>query len=515
MQILGAYFGTLDFVVLIVYFVSMVGIGVGLTRRNRSVEAFTVAARSLPGWAVGISLLGTYVSSISFLALPGKAYSGNWNAFVMGLSLPIAALAAVHWFLPLYRRAGLISAYQYLEERFGPWARVYSGGSFVLLQLGRVGAILYLVALVLAPLTGLSIVSIILIVGVVTIVYTTLGGIEAVIWTDVVQVVILLGGAITAAAVLAFQVPGGPGHLFQTAWANGKFSLGSWGPSVTESTVWVVLVYGIVENLKNFGIDQNYIQRYNSSRTDRDAKWSVWIGAISYIPLSALFFFIGTALYVYYHAIPDRLPATINGDKVFPHFIVDGLPVGITGLILAALLAAAMSTVSSALNSAATVCLTDVYKRYIRPDADERRSLWWLRGLTVWWGIVGTGAGVAFLELVKLHENALDLWWTIAGIFGAGMVGPFLLGAFLRRVGSKSAVVGVIASVAYIIWATLARNLPKDWQWLECHLHTFMIGVAGAVVLMVVGLAASLIWPVDRSRPSPVTVWNVRRRAGL
>ncbi len=513
MLVADAQLRTVDLGVLIAYVLLVVILGAWLMRRSRSVEAFTVAGRSLPGWAVGMSILGTYLSSISFLALPGKAYGGDWNAFVFSLTLPFAALVAIHLFLPLYRRAGLISAYQYLEERFGPWARVYAGFSFVLIQLGRIGAILYLVALVLAPLTGIDIVTIIIVTGVVVTLYTTMGGIEAVIWTDVAQVIVLLGGALLATIILLFDVPGGPSHVMQTAWADHKFSWGDWHLRLTEPTVLVVFIYGINENLKNFGIDQNYIQRYNTARSDRAAARSVWLGALTYIPVSAAFLFIGTALYVYYQTPPAALPDPgMAADKVFPHFIVDKLPVGVAGLVIAALFAAAMSSVDSSLNCVATICLEDVYKRYLRPGADDATCLRLLRIMTVAWGVLGTAAGLVFLELVKVHEHALDLWWTIAGIFGAGMLGPFLLGAFIRRVGSRSALVGVIASLIYITWATLARDLPEPWKWFECELHKFLIGVVGAGVLLAVGVGASFVWPARADRAAPLTVWNARRR---
>ncbi len=517
MLLAAAQIRSADLFVILAYMVGMIAMGLWLTRKSRSVEAYTVAARSLPGWLVGISIVGTYVSSISFLALPGKAYGGNWNAFVLSLSLPIAAMAAVHWFLPLYRRTGLISAYQYLEERLGGWARVYACVSFVLLQLGRVGAILYLVGLVLTRMTGLDITTIIVITGLVTILYTALGGIEAVIWTDVVQVFIFFGGTIAAVLILLFDAPGGVGHLFTSAWQSSKFSLGSWDWSISTSTAWVVLIYGILENLKNFGIDQNYVQRYNTTRTDQEAKRSVWLGSLAYIPLSALFFFIGTCLWVYYQGNPGELPAELtekaNADRVFPHFILTKMPVGITGLVLAALLAAAMSTVSSALNSAATVCLEDIYKKYVRTAANDGHYLWVLRSMTVWWGLLGTAAGIGFLLLMSVYANALDLWWTVAGIFGAGMVGPFLLGAFLKRVSNTGAIIGVIASVLVVVWATLARNLPDAYKWMECPLHTFLIGVTGVIILMVVGWLASFIWPPPKEAPPPKTVWNARGRS--
>ncbi|MBN1346149.1 MAG: sodium:solute symporter [Phycisphaerae bacterium] len=514
MLLADAMLRTVDLIVLGAYVLLVVGLGVYLMRKSGSVEAFTLAGRSLPGWAVGLSILGTYLSSISFLALPGKAYGGNWNAFVFSLTLPPAAWIAIKLFLPLYRRAGLISAYQYLEERFGPWARVYAGASFILIQLGRIGAILYLVALVLSPLTGLNVPLIIIITGIVVTLYTTMGGIEAVIWTDVLQVIILMAGALIATIILLFDIPGGPAQTFDLAWTAGKFSLGSW--SVTDwvaPTVLVVFIYGMNENLKNFGIDQNYIQRYNTAKSKRAAARSVWLGALTYIPVSAVFLFIGTALYAYYQTAHDPLPLTVTKpDEVFPHFIVTKLPVGVAGLVIAALFAAAMSSVDSSLNCVATICLEDVYKRFINPDADDARGLSLLRWFTIGWGVLGTAAGLLFFALVTvLKHDALDLWWTIAGIFGAGMLGPFLLGAFLQRVSNKGAIAGVIASLVYIAWATLARDLPQHMQWLECNLNKLLIGVAGAGVLLVVGILASVIWPPPKDRPAPLTIWSHRQ----
>ena len=185
------------------------------------------AGRSLPGWVVGLSIFGTYVSSIGFLGNAGKAFGGTWNSWVFGLSLPIAAVIAVRIFVPLYRSTDAISAYSHLEVRFGPWAKTYAVLCYLLSQLARIGTILYLVALALAPLTGWDVKTIILITGLLVTVYTLLGGIEAVIWTDVVQSVVLIGGALLCAGVVLAEMPGGPGQLFAIAHENGKFSLGS------------------------------------------------------------------------------------------------------------------------------------------------------------------------------------------------------------------------------------------------------------------------------------------------
>jgi len=275
---------SIDFIVFVVYLIGVVTFGSWFIRRSRSTEGFMAASRSLPGWAVGLSILGTYISSISFLALPGNAYSGNWNSFVFSLSLPLAAWIAVKYFVPYYRKSQKISAYSHLEHRFGPWARTYAVIMYLLTQLARMGTIMYLVALALAPLT-----------------------IEAVIWTDVVQSIVLISGALLCVGLMLFDMPEGPGQIFSIAKQYEKFSLGSFSLDFTTATFWVVLLYGIVINLQNFGIDQTYVQRYITAKTDRAAANSVWIGALLYLPISAMFFFIGTALFAFYKARPEPM----------------------------------------------------------------------------------------------------------------------------------------------------------------------------------------------------------------
>lgn len=481
---------TVDLVVLLAYVVGVVAFGSWFVRKSRATESFMVAGRSLPGWAVGLSIFGTYVSSISFLASPGKSYASNWSPFVFGLSLPLAAWIAVRYFVPYYRKSGEVSAYTLLEHRFGAWARLYAMLCYLLTQLARMGTILYLVALALAPLTGWDIRTIIIVTGMLVTMYTLLGGIEAVIWTDVVQAIVLTGGAVVAAAVLFLGMPEGPGRLLAIAAENDKWSLGSFGVSLTEATFWVVLLYGIFINLTNFGIDQNFVQRYHTAKSHRDAARSVWLGALLFLPVSALFFFIGTGLFAYYETHPElraevsaqvaeqrladeavlpgsdgydaRLvetseslgPADI-GDKVFPHFIVHRLPVGMTGLLIAAIFAAAMSSVDSSLNSSVTVFLSDVYKRFLRRSAGERESMAVLHASTLVWGLAGTGVALAMIQV----KSALDAWWRLAGIFSGGMIGLFLLGLIVRRAKNAAAVTAVAIGVLVIVWMTFSPEL--------------------------------------------------------
>ena len=424
--------------------------------RNKTSDQFTTGAGKIPAWAVGMSIFATFVSSISFLALPGKAYASDWNSFVFSLSIPFASWAAVRFFVPLYRSVGSVSAYYYLELRFGAWARVYASACYILTQLMRTGAILLLLALPVNALFGWEIKSVIIITGIAVIIYSMLGGIKAVIWTDTIQGIILILGALTCAIILLIKMPGGAGRMFEIAAEHNKFSLGSFGLSLKDSTFWVVLVYGLFINLQNYGIDQNYIQRYMSAGSVREARSSALFGSLLYIPVSLVFFFIGTALFAYYTAQPGLLPAELSvagaGDRIFPHFIVTGLPPGLTGLLIAAIFSAGMSTVSTSLNSTATIVLTDYYKKYFNRQAGEKASMNVLRISSLATGLLGIFIAILLVGV----ESVLDAWWALASIFSGGMLGLFLLGFVVKRSGRTEAITGVILGVILIIWMSLS-----------------------------------------------------------
>jgi SSS family solute:Na+ symporter len=479
---------TVDLLVLVAYLVIVVGLGIWLAKRSRTTEGFMAAGGVLPGWAVGLSIFGTFVSSISFLANPGKAFDANWNPFVFGLSLPLAAWIATRYFVPFFRKTGEVSAYTHLEKRFGPWARVYAVICYLLTQMGRVGTILYLVALALAPLTGWSVVTIILVTGILVTVYTLIGGIEAVIWTDVVQSIVLTLGIFLCLGVIFTGMPEGAGQVFSIAKEADKFSLGSFGSSLTAPTFWVILVFGLFINLQNFGIDQSYVQRYATAKSEAAAKRSVWLGALLYVPISALLFLVGTGLFAFYEAQPDLLPESISkGDKVFPHFIATELPLGITGILVAAVLAAAMSSVDSSLNGSATLTWCDIVKRFSRNEPTEATGMKVLHGATIAFGIVGTGAALAMTRV----QSALDAWWKISSIFSGGILGLFLLGLIVKRAQNVAAATGVVIGVLVIFWMS-APWMPES---LRPALHGNLTIVVGTLTIFLVGLLISRFLP--------------------
>jgi len=502
----------LDLAVIAVYLLSMILVGFYFSRKNRSSDQFTKAAGSIPGWAIGLSIYATFLSSNTFLGVPGKAFGSNWNNFVFSLAMPLAAWIASKYFVPFYRRTGEVSAYTHLEKRFGPWARTYAVICFLLTQLARMGSIFFGIALSLQALTGYSMQSIMMVVGTCIIIYTVLGGIEAVIWTEVVQAVIKTLGAFLILYLIVRNIPGGASRIIEIGKADHKFSLGSLSPNLTESTFWVVLFYGFFINLNNFGIDQNYVQRYHTATNSRQASRSLWICVFCYVPVSLLFFVIGSSLYAYYQVNPaliesvkhqvalERLPlhatasmikSTMNalvpadyGDKIMPHFMVNEIPTGLVGLIISAIMSAAMSTISSGMNSSATVFSIDIYKRYINPAMNEKQLMNLLYISTAVFGLMGMTTGILMIGI----KSILDIWWQLSGIFSGGMLGLFLLGMISRKTQNAEALTATIIGVLVILWMTFSTALPDDYDFLRNMLHSNMIVVIGTLTIFLSGL---------------------------
>lgn len=501
----------LDFAIIGIYLIGMILVGFYFSRKNKSAEQFTVASGLIPGWAIGLSIYATFLSSNTFLGVPGKAYGGNWNAFVFSLSMPVAAWVAVKYFVPFYRKTGEVSAYTHFEKRFGPWARTYAVICFLLTQLARMGSVFFGIALSLQALTGVSMKMIMLIMGISIILYTVSGGIKAVIWTEVVQGIIKTLGAVLIIYLVVTSIPGGFTKIMEIGRANNKFSLGSLSFDFTGPTFWVVLFYGFFINLNNFGMDQNYIQRYHAAKSTKEAAKSVWLCVGIYVPASFLFFVIGSCLYAYYSQHPDlilnikhqvameRLPSASPGeitnlmakltpadygDKIMPHFMVTKIPAGLVGIIVAAILSAAMSTISSGMNASATVFTVDIYKRYFKPELNEKQTLNILHIGTVLFGLAGMGAGIAMIGV----KSILDIWWQLSGIFAAGMLGLFLLGIISKQTRNHEAIIATLIGLVVILWLTFPTIIPDEYAALRSTLNTNMIIVAGTLTIFLTGI---------------------------
>ncbi|WP_345950636.1 MULTISPECIES: sodium:solute symporter [unclassified Mucilaginibacter] len=506
---------TLDLAVIAIYLLAMLLVGFYFSRKNKNSEQFTKASGSIPGWALGISIYATFLSSNTFLGVPGKTFGTNWNAFVFSISMPLAAWIAAKYFVPFYRHTGEVSAYTHLEHRFGAWARTYAVVCFLLTQLARMGSIFFGIALSLQALTGFSMKLIILSMGICIIIYTVLGGIEAVIWTEVVQGIVKTFGALLILYIIITNMPGGVSKIVDIGHTDSKFSLGSYMPDFKQSTFWVVLLYGFFINLNNFGMDQNYVQRYHTATSSKQAVKSIWLCVVLYVPVSLLFCIIGSSLYAYYQVHPElteairhqvaveRLPQGASaidiaktiaslkpedyGDKVMPNFMVTKIPAGLVGLIVSAILSAAMSTISSGMNASATVFSEDIYKRYFKPGITEKQTMTLLHVATIVVGVAGVAAGIAMIGV----KSVLDVWWQLSGIFAGGMLGLFLLGIISKQTRNHEAILAITIGIVVIIWMTLSPLLPAEYGWLRNSLHQNMVIVVGTLAIFLVGLLAT------------------------
>jgi len=507
----------LDISIILLYLVAMVLVGIYFSRKNNNAEQFTKASGLIPGWAIGMSIYATFLSSNTFLGVPGKAFGGNWNAFVFSISMPLAAWVAAKYFVPFYRSTGEVSAYTNLEKRFGAWARTYAVICFLLTQLARMGSIFFGISLTLQALTGYSMVMIMLVTGICIIIYTVLGGIEAVIWTEVVQAVLKTLGAVLIIYLIVINMPGGVSKIIEIGQKDHKFDLGSFSPNFTQATFWVVLLYGFFINLNNFGMDQNYVQRYHTATSEKEASKSIWLCVWMYIPASLMFFIIGVCLYAYYQVNPDliepvKLKAAAEhlgasaskseianfaktllpsdyGDKVMPYFMVNMIPTGLVGLIVSAILSAAMSTISSGMNASATVFSEDIYKRYFKSDISEKQNMRLLHIATVIFGLAGMCCGIAMIGV----KSILDIWWQLSGIFAGGMLGLFLLGIISKKSGNMEAFAATIIGIIVVLWLSLSYLIPDEFSYLRNPLHANMVIVIGTLSIYLSGILITKI----------------------
>ncbi|NQT52549.1 sodium/solute symporter, partial [bacterium] len=378
------------------------------------------------------------------------------------------------------------TAYEYLEKRFNVVVRLWGSVTFILFQIGRMGIVLLLPAIALTAATGVDICLSIAIMGVLCTIYTVLGGIEAVIWTDVLQVFVLLGGAIISLFVIAGQVDGGFAGIIDIARQGGKFHMFNWTWDYTIMAVWVVVVGNLFGNLVPYTTDQAVVQRYLTTKDEKQAARSIWTNAILVIPGSIVFFSIGTALYVFFKSHPQALEPGLQHDAIFPLFIVQQLPVGIAGLVIAGVFAASMSSLDSSLNSVATALVTDFYRRF-KPNADDHTCLRLARGLTV---VLGVAATASALYMGSYGGQIRSLWFLFAkilGLLGGALAGIFALAIFSRRANGVGAIVGAAAGIAVTIHV-----------WQHNLMHFYLWAGVGVGVTCVVGYLVSLMVPISK-----------------
>lgn len=444
-----AQFGWGNYAVIIAYMLVMMGIGVYFVRKNNTTDQFFKGGAKIPWWAAGISIFATALSAITFISIPAKAYGADWGMFMFNMAILMIVPIVIHYYLPFFRKLKVASAYQYLEQRFSSPVRYLASVFFCFFMFARIAIVLFLPSLALNAVTGIDIYTCILLMGLVTIAYCTMGGIEAVVWADVVQGIILVGGALVSLGFLIHGIEGGFSGMMDVAVADDKFNILNFAFDLSQPVFWVVLVGGLANQLLAYTSDQSVIQRYITVKDTAGTKKGLWLNGFLSIPIALIFFLIGTALYVFFKQHPEMLSVGMsNTDSIFPHFIMCRLPVGIAGLLIAAIFSAAMSTLSSNINSTATVLTEDFYRRF-RKGATDKQAMTFAR-LS---GIVVGGLGLLMAILLATFDIA-SLWDQFnffLGLLTSGLGGLFMMGIFTKRIGTRSAIAGFIGSIVILL----------------------------------------------------------------
>lgn len=497
-------FGGVDYAVIGVYLLLLVGLGAFFSRRGRTTDDFFLAGGRVPWWAAGLSIFGTQLSALTFMGLPAKAYAEDWVFVLVNTGILFVAPVVVYFYLPFFRRLRVTTAYEYLEKRFSLAVRLFGSLSFVLYQLGRMGIVVALPAIALATVTGLDVYLCILVMGVLATAYTVLGGIEAVIWTDVLQVIVLVGGAIVSFFLILAHLDGGWGEFVAVAAAADKFHMVNWTWDYTTAALWVVLVGNALASLAPYTTDQAVVQRYLTTKDEGAARRAIWTNAVLVVPATVLFFGVGTALWVFYQTYPAQLsPAfatgELAGDAIFPFFIAAELPPGVSGLVIAGLFAAAMSSLDSSMNSMATAFVTDFYRRLGR-GVTEPQALRMAKGLTLGLGVVGTGTALLIASLDV--ESLWTLFLALVGLFASPLAGVFALGIFTRRATGPGVLVGAVVS-ALVLYAVQRYT----------DVHLFLYAAVGLGVCVGVGYLASLLRPGPARDLAGLTIYTMQPEA--
>ena len=505
------FLNTLDWVAIIAFLAVTAGIGAWTARRQTTTSEYFLANRRIPAFAVGFTVMATTISSVTFVAIPGSVFARNCWQMTYMFTAVIALFFVVGFVVRFYRHAVGMSAYEYLENRFGYGARLYGSAGFIVVRLTDLGFTLYLTAVAVEVIAGWNLQAVAVSVGIFTLVYTLVGGIEAAIWTSVLQGLLLIGGACVILGMILFTPPGGAMSVIGDAYQAGKFSLGSFELSTaslyhSQATGWILLAAGFLNFARYYFTEQNMVQRYLVASSDREAQRGVTLGILTTVPTWFAFAFIGGCLWSFYHLTGESIPVHITNhpDTILPYFIATKLPQGIIGLILAALLSSAMSSVSADLNSIATVTTQDYFARAL-PKSSDKVKLVFGRFAVLAGGLLATTAAV-LLTLTR-STAAYEIVVISVSIVAGGMLGLFALGFFTRRCTRLGAYVGIIVCLLYVSWATLTGPLGVDLGF-NFTMNTILIGVFSHFVLFGVGYLASMLFGGFRPNLTGLTVWT-------
>lgn len=499
----------IDYLIVIASIVLAIGMGIYFAHRQKDTSTYFTGSGKVPAWAVGISIFATLISSVTFLAYPGSAYGGNWILLVQGLMVPVVLLVLIGVIVPLFRNLIHLSTYEYFERRFGAPARYYSSVAFILTHFTKMGSVFYLVSMAIASFMDTNIYLVVAVLAVTIIALTLLGGMEAIIWMDVVQGFLLIGGGVLCVVFLLFGIGTeyGPTEIFGKAWEAGKIDVGPYDFDFVKTTFWVMVLNGIFYALQKYGTDQTIVQRYLTAKSDKEAKKAAYIGVFLSVPVWTMFMLVGSLLWAYYQLSPDPAvldPETgaqlIKSDAVFPHFISTQLPMGVRGLIIAAIAAAAISSLDADLNCLSAIAVQD-YLVKLRPSMTDKQKL-----NAGKWAVIIAGLGATAIAIAYVQTDGGTVLQTIFGyyaIFSAGIVGIFLLGLFSRRANKQGLYIGLLACILFTAWGTLIHPINK-----------YMMGVYSHLIVLVVGYLASYLFKSNKA-DEELTYWGFKNKNKL
>ena len=445
-------FGVLNWIVLIAYLMLMIIIGYSFKRSSSqsSQEFFKARKSHVPAWAVGFSIFATTLSAITYMSTPAKSYDTDWTYAFGNLSIFLIAPIIIQFYIPFFTKLNVTTAYEYLEDRFNTFLRVFSSLLFILFHIGRIAIVIYLPTVALESIIHINPYIVAILITGLCIVYTYLGGMEGVIWGDVIQGILLLVGAVTIIAFAVFKTPGGWNTTIHEAITHGKIlTKNDFAWSVARATVPIVLLGQIFNSLYQYTASQDVVQRYTTSTDPKHIAKSIWTNAILSLITIPLFYGMGTVLYGFYHKATS-LPAGFNIAALVPYFVLTQIPAGVAGLIIAAIFAASQATIASSLNSTAACVVTDFQKRFMK-DKSDKMSMKLTRGTIL---IVGIISLLGTLALIKLRrQDMLDAYLSLFGLFGVPIAGTFALGILSTRANGFGATVGMLLTslICYFI----------------------------------------------------------------
>ena len=477
------HFGWVNWAMLIGYLALMLWIGFLFDKKGQTTQNFFTASGKIPWWAAGLSIYGAQFSAISFMALPAVVYATDWSLAIGSIMVMATVPIVIKFYIPFFRRLSITSAYEYLEHRFSPGVRVLGSISFILFQLGRMGVVLFLPAAAISSVTGIDVYLIIAIMGVICILYTVMGGIEAVVWTDVVQVLILMGGAILCFIIAIVNVDGGLSGVITKGIEDHKFTMIHLGWGADKLVLWVGIIGFFFLNLIPFTSDQTIVQRYLTVKDERAAAKSLWTHAIMILPTIFIFFGLGTVLYIFYLDNPAAIPSDQVGE-ILPYFVVQELPVGIAGLIIAGIFAASQSTLSGSMNSISAAYVSDIHPRF--RSSNDHQNLRIAKLVTIIVGIFGVVSAMLIAAL-KI-QFIFNLFQEILGIMGGTLAGAFILGIFVKRANSTGVIWGIILGVLMV-------GLTKAYT----DINIYLYGAISVLITVTMGYLISLFTPQKKN----------------